>query len=157
MLVACVCVCVHVYMCVCVCVCVCVYVCVHVCVCVCVCVCTGVIRLWDPSTGQELTALEPLAPADDDAQFGTVSHGNQQGGVSTQVYVGLQLRGAMGCLVGVTHEHNIILYGTKDLKIRKMVNIIIIMQELIFIVHFFLPWLCVVVTHIMAIPHKGTK
>ena len=70
---------------------------------------TGVIRIWDASTGQNLHSLQPLAgPAVAETPGGS-SENPPEGG-----YTGLLLCSQLGALAGVTYDHNIILYSLKE-------------------------------------------
>lgn len=61
------------------------------------------IRLWDASTGRAVCTLEPLD--------GTEKKENSDGG-APQAYTDLLYCKNLKALVGVTYDHNIILYST---------------------------------------------
>ena len=72
------------------------------------------IRVWHTSRTQPLASLEPLVGGCGQQEAGA--------GEAPQAYTDLQYCSKLGALVGVTFDHNIVLYDTCEYKKTKLVQ-----------------------------------
>lgn len=70
----------------------------------------GLIRIWSTCESTPLHCLEPLEGSEKEEEEGKREEEEE----GRQVYVGLHYCCREGVMVGVTSDHNIIVYGTTD-------------------------------------------